>query len=71
MYLNVYDVTRLNGITEFLGFGFYHTSIQLFGYEFSYGGHDEEQSGIVCVQEGNSAGLELKERILAGYTYYS
>jgi len=69
--LNIYNVTRFNSCTEWFGFGFYHTSIQLFGYEFSYGGHEEDESGIVCVKAGNSAGLVLKERILAGYTYYN
>lgn len=54
-----------------LGFGFYHTSAEIYNHEFSYGGHDVECSGIVCVQAGNNAGLTLKERLPVGITYYS
>ena len=50
--------------------GLYHTSIMVHGNEFSYGGHAMERSGIVVVQEGDSAGLVLKESLPIGYTYY-
>lgn len=70
VYLNVYNVTSFNKVAEFLGFGFYHTSVQMFNLEFSYGGHDYDNSGIVCVEAGNSAGLTLKEKIPVGITYY-
>ena len=39
--------------------------------EFSYGGHGEAQSGIVVVEKGNSAGLQLKESLPVGISYYS
>ena len=71
VYLNVYHVSKFNSVTEFLGFGFYHTSVELYNYEFSYGGHDQKSSGIVCVDAGNSAGLTLKEKIPVGITYYN
>ena len=35
---------------EMLGFGFYHTSVELYNHEFSYGGHDFDFSGIVWVE---------------------
>lgn len=71
VYLNIYNVSSFNKFSEYMGFGFYHTSVQMFDLEFSYGGHDFDNSGIVCVEAGNSAGLTLKERIPAGITYYS
>jgi hypothetical protein len=40
VYLNIYDVTSLNKALEFIGFGLYHTSVGMYGLEFSYGGHD-------------------------------
>lgn len=68
---------------EWLGFGFYHTSIELYNHEFAYGGHDYDFSGIVCVESADekdgdgkgqsaaSGGLELKEKIPIGITFYS
>ena len=53
-----------------MGMGLYHTSIMVHGNEFSYGGHAKERSGIVVVQEGDSAGLVLKESLPIGYTCY-
>jgi hypothetical protein len=82
VWLRVYHVTSFNKyLLEWLGFGFYHTSIELYNHEFAYGGHDYEFSGIVYVntnEQGGgqtntdaSGGLELKERIPIGKTYYS
>ena len=71
VYLNIYNVTPMNSCLEVLGFGLYHTSVCLYDLEFSYGGHDMESSGIVVVDKGNSAGLELKESLPVGLTYYS
>jgi len=71
VYLNIYHVSTANTALECLGFGIYHTAAQLYGYEFSYGGHDYPTSGIVVVRHGNSAGLTLKESIPVGITNYS
>ena len=78
IWLNIYHVTSFNKyLLEWLGFGFYHTSIELYNHEFAYGGHDYDFSGIVCVEtnaNGNKAasgGLELKEKLPVGITYYS
>ena len=35
VYLNIYNVTSANKVLEFLGFGFYHTAVELFKHEFS------------------------------------
>ena len=50
VYLNIYNVTGANCFLECVGFGLYHTSICIFDNEFSYGGHDQEKSGIVVVE---------------------
>lgn len=71
VYLNIYNVTPINGCLEVLGFGLYHTSVGLYDLEFSYGGHEEDNTGIVVVDKGNSAGLVLKETLPVGVTYYS
>ena len=59
VYLNIYNVTGLNTMLEYVGFGLYHTSVGLYDLEFSYGGHELAQAGTVVVERGNSAGLEL------------
>jgi deubiquitinase DESI2 len=69
--LNIYHVTTANKYLEFLGFGLYHTSVGVYGVEYSYGGHDEALPGIVVDTKGNTAGLTLKESFPIGYTYYS
>ena len=71
IYLNVYDVSSFNKALNWFGFGFYHTAVEIYGYEFSYGGHDYNISGIVCVEAGHSVGLVLKERIMVGITYFN
>ena len=71
VYLNIYNVTGLNKMLEYVGFGLYHTSVGLYDLEFSYGGHELAQAGTVVVERGNSAGLELKESLPVGITYYS
>jgi deubiquitinase DESI2 len=72
VYIKIYNVVSgVNKALEVMGFGLYHSSINLFDLEFSYGGHDKESSGIVIVEEGNSAGLELKEKLAIGDTYFT
>ena len=45
--LNVYSLSRMNGLCELFGFGFYHTAVQVYDREYSYGGHEYDYSGIV------------------------
>ena len=64
-------MTSSNAVLEFIGFGLYHTSVGVANLEFSYGGHEEVFPGTVTVNKGNSAGLDLKESIPVGFTYYN
>jgi deubiquitinase DESI2 len=64
-------VTNANRYFELLGFGLYHTSVSVYGVEYSYGGHDQKLPGTVVDYKGNAAGLPLKESLPMGYTYYS
>jgi len=67
IFLRVYC---LNRFLDWVGFGLYHTSIQIYGQEYYYGGHDSEITGIVETDIGKSTTLHLKEILLVGYTHY-
>ncbi|CAI2361157.1 unnamed protein product [Moneuplotes crassus] len=67
IFLRVYC---LNRALDWLGFGLYHCSIQVYSQEYYYGGHDSEITGIVETDIGKSTNLYLKETLLVGYTYY-
>lgn len=41
VYLNVYDLSEQNNFLYWCGFGVYHTGVEVFGFEYAYG-------GIVC-----------------------
>lgn len=71
VYLNVYEVSSVNTVLEWIGFGLYHTSVGMHDLEFSFGGHTQPVTGTVVVLKGNSAGLKLKESIPVGITYYN
>jgi hypothetical protein len=71
VFLWVYDISFLNTAIEMFGFGFYHTSVQIYDKEYYYGGHDGEWTGIVPSQVGKSTSLKLKGTYLVGYTFFN
>ena len=71
VFLRVYDISCLNKGIEIFGFGFYHTSVQVYDKEYYYGGHEGEWTGIVPSLVGKSTSLKLKATILAGYTLFT
>ena len=38
VYLNVYDLSEQNNVLYWCGFGVFHTGVEVFGYEYAYGG---------------------------------
>jgi hypothetical protein len=54
IYLNVYDLTPFNYYLDPLGFGAYHTAIQINGEEYQYGGHQFTSTGVTVGQPGTS-----------------
>ena len=70
VYLNVYHLSFINYFVQLLGFGFFHSSIEINGKEFSYSATEDEESGIFSNSIENS-NLILKEKIYLGNTFYS
>ncbi|KAL4442582.1 hypothetical protein ABPG74_006984 [Tetrahymena malaccensis] len=46
VYLNVYDITKMNSFIGCLGLGLYHTGIQINNVEYRFGAHDDYYSGV-------------------------
>ncbi|GMH26655.1 hypothetical protein Nepgr_028498 [Nepenthes gracilis] len=68
LYLNVYDLTPLNGYLYWLGLGIFHSGIQVHGMEYSYGAHEYSSSGIFQVEPRNCPGFIFRRSILLGST---
>lgn len=46
IYVNVYDLLSSNQYTDWLGFGAYHTGVEVYGQEFAFGGGAAEGTGV-------------------------
>lgn len=74
--LNVYDLFNINEFVVPLGLGIFHTGIQVYDTEYTYGGHSYSNSGIFGMMP-RSADQELgdhfhyRESIQLGYTDFS
>jgi hypothetical protein len=64
IYLNVYDYYSINNLTNFLGFGFYHLGIEIYGTEYSF----NKEEGIFTVSPKNNKSFPYRETIYLGST---
>jgi len=66
--LNVYDLSPdQNAYLNPLGLGFYHTGIEIGGFEYQYGGNpDVSRSGVFQHAPLNVAGATYRESFLLG-----
>jgi len=73
--LNVYDLFWTNQYTSSIGVGIFHSGVELFGTEFSYGGHPFEFSGIFEITPKDSEELgdhyKYKESVTLGHTAFT
>ena len=71
VYLNIYHMSYANYIIQFFGIGFFHTTIQVNEFEYSFTPTDDNNSGIVFNKIGEGKkDIWLKEKIYLGNTIY-
>ncbi|GER53109.1 PPPDE putative thiol peptidase family protein [Striga asiatica] len=66
VYLNVYDLTPINGYAYWLGLGIYHSGVQVHGVEYAFGAHDRSTTGIFEVEPKCCPGFTFRKSILIG-----
>jgi hypothetical protein len=64
--LNVYDLSPANEHTRWLGFGAYHSGVEVFGTEYTFG-----QGGVFSTTPKDAPGARLCETIILGEVYTS
>ncbi|KAG6472493.1 deSI-like protein At4g17486 [Zingiber officinale] len=68
VYLNVYDLTPMNGYAYWLGLGVYHSGVQVHGVEYAYGAHEHPTTGIFEGEPRQCPGFAFRKAILIGRT---
>ncbi|KAL8216816.1 hypothetical protein R6Q57_023653 [Mikania cordata] len=68
VYLNVYDLTPINGYAYWVGLGVYHSGVQVHGVEYAYGAHERSTTGIFEVEPRKCPGFTFRKSILIGRT---
>lgn len=68
VYLNVYDLTPINGYAYWVGLGVYHSGVQVHGVEYGFGAHDHSTTGIFEVEPKQCPGFTFRKSILVGRT---
>ncbi|KAH8386586.1 hypothetical protein KR093_001334, partial [Drosophila rubida] len=74
--LNVYDLFNINEFAVPLGLGIFHTGIQVYDIEYTYGGHSYANSGIFemlprTAEHELGQHFHYRESIQLGYTQFS
>ncbi|CAJ2675050.1 desi-like protein at4g17486-like protein [Trifolium pratense] len=68
VYINVYDLTPINGYAYWFGLGVYHSGVQVHGIEYGFGAHDRDTTGIFEVEPGKCPGFTFRKSIYIGST---
>ncbi|KAL6996696.1 hypothetical protein U1Q18_006824 [Sarracenia purpurea var. burkii] len=68
VYVNVYDLTSINGYAYWLGLGVYHSGVQVHGVEYAFGAHEYPTTGIFGVEPKQCEGFTFRKAVLIGWT---
>ncbi|XP_039790793.1 deSI-like protein At4g17486 isoform X2 [Panicum virgatum] len=66
--LNVYDLTAANDYLYWLGFGVFHSGIEVHGMEYGFGAHDFPSSGVFEVESKTCPGFVYRRTVWLGTT---
>ncbi|KAG6653236.1 hypothetical protein CIPAW_05G061700 [Carya illinoinensis] len=68
VYLNVYDLTPVNGYVYWAGLGIFHSGVEVQGIEYAFGAHDYPTSGVFEVEPRQCPGFKFRKSIYMGTT---
>ncbi|KAK9101781.1 hypothetical protein Sjap_019035 [Stephania japonica] len=68
VFLNVYDLSPINGYAYWLGLGVYHSGVEVHGVEYAFGAHDSPTTGIFEVEPRECPGFMFRKSIPIGRT---
>ncbi|CAK9140677.1 unnamed protein product [Ilex paraguariensis] len=68
VYLNVYDLTPVNGYFYWAGLGVFHTGVEVYGVEYAFGAHEYPTSGVFEIEPRQSPGFKFRKSIFIGTT---
>ncbi|EFA85142.1 hypothetical protein PPL_02141 [Heterostelium album PN500] len=68
IYLNVYDLHPVNSYFYYFGLGAFHSGVELYGSEYSFGGHEYSFTGVFEIEPRTATGVIFRERLLIGET---
>lgn len=68
VYLNVYDLTPINGYVYWAGLGIFHSGVEVHGVEYAFGAHDYPSSGVFEVEPRQCPGFKFRKSIFIGTT---
>jgi len=71
VYLNVYDLTQMNGYVYWAGLGVFHSGVEVHGVEYAFGAHDFPTSGVFEVEPRQCPGFTFRKSIYIGTTSLS
>ncbi|XP_070041625.1 deSI-like protein At4g17486 isoform X2 [Nicotiana tomentosiformis] len=69
VYLNVYDLTPVNGYFYWAGIGVFHTGVEVHGVEYAFGAHDYPTSGVFELEPRQCPGFKFRKSVFMGTTY--
>ncbi|KAG0582829.1 hypothetical protein KC19_3G089400 [Ceratodon purpureus] len=68
IYLNVYDLTPMNGYVYWVGLGIFHSGIECHKAEYAFGAHDYPTSGVFEVEPKHCPGFTFRRSVQLGTT---